>query len=193
MRNAIDTAEWTNRKRGTWRENMKSKQKQAKSKWTNRIEKAKNSELTEMFKWRLCSSNQIRVQRIGQHKNITWNLPKSTKEFKSKENAKLVYAGKEEWHNEIKPCGLATPKDLAALVALVENNCWLSKTQKYQHEHLPAGPSMKPVGKALPSSVIVRPRSPLSPLSPFEDDGASINCSQVRRQKTREDTFDRQK
>ena len=30
----------------------------------------------------------------------------------------------------------------------------------------PAGPSIKPVGKAFPSKVVVKPRSPFSPLSP---------------------------
>lgn len=34
-------------------------------------------------------------------------------------------------------------------------------------KNLPAGPSINPVGKALPSNVVVRPRSPFSPFSPF--------------------------
>ena len=35
--------------------------------------------------------------------------------------------------------------------------------------NLPAGPSINPVGKALPSNVVVKPRSPFSPFSPFVD------------------------
>lgn len=31
----------------------------------------------------------------------------------------------------------------------------------------PGGPSMNPVGKALPSNVVVKPRSPFSPFSPY--------------------------